>query len=144
MLRHVTEYLPDWALRMNTLPNDVARCHGVGEAGDWVEMSMNGDAGLAFEALVRHLVSEGKGPAWFQRHLGISYGDAADLCVRHGYKGHERQYAERNPRDLEPYFSLHMLAMTEENLVEKADIAIELAFRDKTNEKLRLALASVL
>lgn len=102
------------------------------------------DERLSFDPLVKHLVSEGKGPAWFQRHLGISYGDATDLCVRHGYKGSERQYTERDPRDLEPYFSLHMLAMTAENLVEKADIAMELAFRDKTNEKLRRALADVL
>lgn len=40
-------------------------------------------------------------------------------------------YAERDPRQLEPYFSQHMMAMTAEGLHMKAAIAEELAHRDK-------------
>jgi len=36
-----------------------------------------------------------------------------------------------NPRDLEPHFSQHMMALTAEELYRKAEIAIELAYRDK-------------
>jgi hypothetical protein len=42
-----------------------------------------------------------------------------------------RQYAKRRPMDLEPYYHRHVAAMTEEELHHKADIAAELAFRDK-------------
>ena len=41
------------------------------------------------------------------------------------------KYANRNPRLLEPYFSQHMDAMTAESLLDKADIAAELAYRDQ-------------
>lgn len=37
----------------------------------------------------------------------------------------------RRPWDLEPYYSRHISAMTSEELHSKADIAAELAFRDK-------------
>lgn len=43
----------------------------------------------------------------------------------------DKLYAERDPRDLEPYFSRHMMAMTAEKLNTKAAIAEELAYRDK-------------
>ena len=38
---------------------------------------------------------------------------------------------------LEPYFSMHMSAMTEESLHDKADIAAELALRDAEIAQLR-------
>lgn len=41
------------------------------------------------------------------------------------------KYFPRDPRLLEPFFSEHMEAMTVEGLHDKADIARELAFRDK-------------
>lgn len=41
------------------------------------------------------------------------------------------KYLIRDPRPLEPFFSEHMMAMTEEGLHDKGDIARELAFRDK-------------
>ncbi|ELW8194529.1 TPA: hypothetical protein RFB65_001807 [Yersinia enterocolitica] len=37
----------------------------------------------------------------------------------------------RNPWELEPYYSRHVIAMTREELHGKSDIACELAFRDK-------------
>jgi hypothetical protein len=40
-------------------------------------------------------------------------------------------YADRTPGDLEPHYSAHVAAMTAEGLHGKAEIAIELAFRDK-------------
>jgi hypothetical protein len=40
-------------------------------------------------------------------------------------------YPKLDPSELEPYFSKHMLAMTAEGLHSKADIAIQLAWRDK-------------
>jgi len=45
-------------------------------------------------------------------------------------------YAERDPRELEPHFSRHMMAMTAEDLHRKAAIAEELAYRDKRIEEL--------
>ena len=50
-------------------------------------------------------------------------------------------YKERNHEDLEPYLFNHMMAMTGEGLHSKADIAAELAFRDKRIEELEEALA---
>lgn len=41
-----------------------------------------------------------------------------------------KHYAKRNPRELEPYYSDHISALTEESLHAKADIAVELAWRD--------------
>jgi len=49
-------------------------------------------------------------------------------------------YAHRNPRDLEPYLSRHMEAMTAEGLHDKGDIACELAWRDAQIERLQEAL----
>lgn len=40
-------------------------------------------------------------------------------------------YAERDPEELEPYRMQHLMAMTAEGLHSKADIADELAYRDK-------------
>lgn len=37
----------------------------------------------------------------------------------------------RNPWELEPYYSRHVIAITREELHGKSDIACELAFRDK-------------
>ncbi len=41
------------------------------------------------------------------------------------------------PWELEPHFYKHMLAMTAENLNNKAEIAQQLAYRDKQIEQLR-------
>lgn len=49
----------------------------------------------------------------------------------------EPLYAARNARDLEPYYSIHVEAMTAEDLNDKSAIAAELAWRDQ-----RLAAAS--
>ena len=46
------------------------------------------------------------------------------------------EYAERDPRELEPHFSKHMEAMTAEKLHSKAAIAEELAYRDAKIERL--------
>lgn len=46
----------------------------------------------------------------------------------------EKLYAERNLETLEPHYSKHVLAMTVEGLHAKADIAAELAHRDKLIE----------
>lgn len=40
-------------------------------------------------------------------------------------------YKKRDARELDPFFGEHMQAMTAEALYDKADIALELAFRDK-------------
>ena len=48
----------------------------------------------------------------------------------------EKLYAERSPRDLEPFYHRHVAAMTAEGLHDKSAIAAELAHRD-----LLLALA---
>lgn len=52
----------------------------------------------------------------------------------------EKLYASRRPWDLEPYYSAHVSAMTSEELHSKADIAEELAFRDKRIAELNEAL----
>lgn len=49
----------------------------------------------------------------------------------------------RRPWNLEPYYSRHVSAMTSEKLHSKADIAAELAFRDKEIAALRLTLAAL-
>lgn len=41
------------------------------------------------------------------------------------------QYKQRAPQDLEPDFTRHLTAMTAEGLHMKADIACELAWRDR-------------
>lgn len=46
-------------------------------------------------------------------------------------------YADRDPRELEPLYSLHVNAMTAEGLHSKADIAAELAARDREIDRLR-------
>lgn len=48
----------------------------------------------------------------------------------------QKLYADRRPWDLEPHYSAHVMAMTAEDLHSKADIAAELAFRDKEIERL--------
>ena len=53
-------------------------------------------------------------------------------------------YAQRNSRSLEPHLSRHMLAMTEEELHNKGDIACELAWRDAEIERLREAVTRLL
>lgn len=40
-------------------------------------------------------------------------------------------YAERNPRQLEPHYTAHVIAMMREDLHSKSDIAAELAWRDQ-------------
>ena len=52
-------------------------------------------------------------------------------------------YAKRDPKKLEPFFSKNMMAMTEEMLEDKADIAMELAARDIDIRQLRLAAITV-
>lgn len=50
------------------------------------------------------------------------------------------------PKDhytLEPYYSMHVSAMTGEKLFEKSDIAAELAHRDKKIADLEYKLASM-
>lgn len=53
-------------------------------------------------------------------------------------------YDERDPEELEPYFSRHMNAMTAEDLRGKAAIACELAWRDKQIEELEECLKSAI
>ncbi len=48
-----------------------------------------------------------------------------------------------DPRDLEPFFSRHMMAMTAEELDSKADIAMELAYRDKRIALLEAEVAAL-
>lgn len=38
---------------------------------------------------------------------------------------------DRDPEELEPYYTRHVMAMTDEDLRAKCDIAAELAHRDK-------------
>lgn len=45
-------------------------------------------------------------------------------------------YPKVNPKSLEPYYSEHVMAMTEEDLHSKADIAAQLAYRDKMIDRL--------
>lgn len=47
-----------------------------------------------------------------------------------------KQYAARLPWKLEPYYSRHVLAMTEERLESKSAIAAELAWRDARLDEL--------
>lgn len=48
---------------------------------------------------------------------------------------HNDLYPDINPRTLGKYYTDHLMAMTETDLVEKSDIAIQLAWRDmKINE----------
>lgn len=51
---------------------------------------------------------------------------------------------ESDLRTLEPYFSLHMEAMTAEGLHLKSDIAEQLALRDKRIAELEVELEEVL
>lgn len=46
------------------------------------------------------------------------------------------EYKQRDVEELEPFFSAHLNAMTEQNLNSKRDIAAELAFRDMEIEGL--------
>ena len=49
-------------------------------------------------------------------------------------------YKTSDARTLEPYFSLHMMAMTKERLDIKSDIAMELAERDQRIALLEAAI----
>jgi hypothetical protein len=49
------------------------------------------------------------------------------------------EYSERDASKLEPYYSRHVAALTDENLLEKSDIAAELGFRDAEIARLRAA-----
>ena len=53
----------------------------------------------------------------------------------------DKQYAERDPVELEPHYIKHVSAMTAEGLHSKSAIAAELAYRDKEIESLRAQLA---
>lgn len=48
-----------------------------------------------------------------------------------------------DPQSLEPYYSRHIMAMTAEDLHEKSDIALQLAWRDKTISVLELKLGEL-
>jgi hypothetical protein len=50
-------------------------------------------------------------------------------------------YADRDPSELEPWYSQHVNAMTAEGLHSKSDIAAELAYRDRQIRELSDALA---
>jgi hypothetical protein len=52
-------------------------------------------------------------------------------------------YANRDPIRLEPFYSMHVSAMTSEALHSKSDIAAELAFRDAEIAKLMKELTVV-
>ncbi len=51
------------------------------------------------------------------------------------------EYPEVDPRELEPHYSRHVLAMTREGLHYKSEIAGQLAWRDKVIEELRREIA---
>lgn len=51
-----------------------------------------------------------------------------------------KQYADRDPQALEPWYSRHVGAMTAEGLHGKAHIAAELAYRDKRITELENAI----
>lgn len=52
-------------------------------------------------------------------------------------------YAQRPAEDLGEYYVRHVVAMTREGLHSKADIAAELAVRDREIDRLRAALQAV-
>lgn len=56
----------------------------------------------------------------------------------------ERLYGHYDPEGLEPFFTEHMLAMTKENLRSKAEIACELAYRDKQQKTEKVVLLNEL
>jgi len=82
---------------------------------------------------LRHLESEVK-------RLGGRFYPWADDTPAQGERGEEpmHRYANRDPAALEPYYSWHVQAMTEEGLHAKSAIAAELAFRDAEITALRL------
>jgi hypothetical protein len=51
-------------------------------------------------------------------------------------------YLDANPWDLEPYYARHVGAMTREDLHSKADIAVQLALREKRIADLEKELTS--
>lgn len=53
------------------------------------------------------------------------------------------RYPKLKPWELEPYFSQHMMSMTEENLDSKADIAEQLAWRDMRIESLVMEIIAL-
>lgn len=50
---------------------------------------------------------------------------------------HNSLYPDINPRNLGKYYTDHLMAMTESELFEKSDIAIQLAWRDSEIERLK-------
>jgi hypothetical protein len=56
-------------------------------------------------------------------------------------KSAEKQYAERDTESLCNYYMRHVMAMTAEGLHSKAEIAAELAWRDKVIDDLRLTVS---
>lgn len=53
----------------------------------------------------------------------------------------KKLYNQVSPHDLEPEYTQHVMAMTSEKLHYKADIAMELAYRDKQIAALEKRLA---
>ncbi len=49
----------------------------------------------------------------------------------------DKLYAKRDPRELGEFYTRHIMAMTEEGLHEKSDIAAELAYRDRIINRYR-------
>ena len=65
-----------------------------------------------------------------------------DKFVEAGKRAYEREassslYPTHNVEDLGPHYLRHVLAMTSEGLHSKADIAVQLAWRDMEMERLR-------
>jgi len=53
------------------------------------------------------------------------------------------EYADRDPRKLEPHYSKHVSAMTREALHSKHAIAEELAYRDQKIERLEAVVSAI-
>lgn len=64
--------------------------------------------------------------------------DIAEKTAKEVLEG-EKRYAERDPFRLGDHLFRHQLAMTAESLHSKADIACELAYRDKALQELLTA-----
>jgi hypothetical protein len=57
---------------------------------------------------------------------------------------HSPLYPKHHPWTLEPYYSRHVSAMTSEGLHDKADIAEQLAWRDKKIQELENEILSMM
>jgi hypothetical protein len=56
----------------------------------------------------------------------------------------KKLYAQRDPEELDKagaFYAAHIMAMTEEDLYSKSDIAAELAYRDAITDQLKRAVA---